>query len=354
LNTGISSAGVANSGTRIAIRFGNIPAGASVQVPSFVNLTGATSPSGVLVLTNSDSAGAGAFSPGNTTLTAVNNLAVYEVLWADPFTVETGNIAYVLVGAASNTNLQITAGFAPFYSDSLSQQPNSSRAVPRFLDAANSCGGQNCLTVSPAQGTDSGPITLTITSNANQNLVGAQVVLRSAGQPDILGTITSNPALNVVTAQFDLSSAVPGARDVVVSFLSGASITLAGGFAVVQTPPCAYYESQPPTVPASGGAGNLLVTATPSQCSWSAMTTTPWITLLPADSTLPMMQAFTIAPNTGASSRTGTITIAGQNVSIAQDGTTGCSTSTLSPASKIFDAGGEMLTIHVTAPPGCS
>src|SRR5262249_28806630 len=77
-NTGIGADGVANAGTRIALRFSNIPQGAMVQVPQIVNFSpcGACTASGVLVLTNTDSSGAGAYSPGSGTITALNPLAV--------------------------------------------------------------------------------------------------------------------------------------------------------------------------------------------------------------------------------------------------------------------------------------
>ena len=58
LNTGVTTAGVADQGTRLALRFTNVPPGASIQVPQVVQLfniinNGIT---GVMVLTNADSA----------------------------------------------------------------------------------------------------------------------------------------------------------------------------------------------------------------------------------------------------------------------------------------------------------
>jgi hypothetical protein len=99
-STGIVQAGVADSGTRVGLQFANIPAGASIQIPPVLYLfpqgfqhngnpaqfqAGAT---GVMVLTNTDSAGAGAFSAAGGTLTSSNNLAVYEILYSDPAQLE--------------------------------------------------------------------------------------------------------------------------------------------------------------------------------------------------------------------------------------------------------------------------
>jgi hypothetical protein len=148
LNTGISSAGVAAAGTRIVLRFLNIPRGASVQVPPVLylfwigsnydgNPTQSAGATGVMMLTATDSAGAGAFnSNAATTLTSANNIAVYEILWADPFAVEFTEIPYTLMNAPANTNLEYTVSYAPLYPDAASQQASATRPVPRFMISA--------------------------------------------------------------------------------------------------------------------------------------------------------------------------------------------------------------------------
>jgi len=140
VNTWIVKDGFANSGTRIASTFTNIPAGASVQIPATVNLTnGAPNPTGVMVLTSTDSFGAGQFTPSSRVLTPSDNRAVYEVLWADPFSVESAEVAYTLLNAPANTTLQVSTSFAPVYSDGASHLASPVYPQPRFLVPSAGC-----------------------------------------------------------------------------------------------------------------------------------------------------------------------------------------------------------------------
>jgi hypothetical protein len=135
-NPGIDSAGVVNAGTRLALRF-NIPLGASVQIPKIVQLHNVITNTitGVMVLTNTDSAGAGPFSPANGTLTSGSNLAVYEILFAHPAALESADVDFTLLGAPPNTTVQVTTSFAPVYSDSAANMASSTYPVPRFVPA---------------------------------------------------------------------------------------------------------------------------------------------------------------------------------------------------------------------------
>ena len=359
-NTGVNTAGVAGSGTRFAIKFSGIPAGASVQVPKVVNLTnGAVSssgpvPSGVMVLTNTDSAGAGPFNPAASGILP-GNLAVYEVLWADPFSGESVEVPYTLLGAPAGTTVQASVGFAPFYSDAGSQQANASYPEPRFLDSSIECGGQGCLSVLPNQATNSGPVQITMIYHGTLNVASAQVLLRGIGVPDILGEdLSYYPAANTMTATFQLAGAAAGARDIMVTPLSGPPITLAGGFSILETPPCGYSVGpQTESFPASGGSGSLIVTPSAAQCGWSASTGASWITLSPVSANLPLLQTFTVSANTGSSSRSATITIAGQNLAVTQEGAGTCDYS-ISPGTTVFPVSGGSLTVNVTTQPGCA
>jgi hypothetical protein len=133
-NTGIDSSGVANAGTRLAVRFGNIPPGASLQIPQTVQLHNVITNTitGVMVRTNTDSAGAGSFSPASGTLTSSSNLAVYEVLFANPGALEYADVPFTLLNAPANTNLQVTSALAPYYIDSAANVASSTYPVPRF------------------------------------------------------------------------------------------------------------------------------------------------------------------------------------------------------------------------------
>jgi hypothetical protein len=160
-STGISTAGVASQGTRLALSFANVPTGASLwlypvlylyrqnsSVGSSYAYTAGSS-SGVMVLTSTDANGDTAFTPVTASSTALqqvsNSLAVYEILFADPNSLEQVDVP-VVVSYVSNlsanppvglpvtgTPATVAGGFAPFYSTSTARQPSSTLPVPRFV-----------------------------------------------------------------------------------------------------------------------------------------------------------------------------------------------------------------------------
>jgi len=165
--TGISAAGVANQGTRLAMSFSAIPTGVNVYVPPVLYLyrqtaaTATCSPSypagtcatiaggvtGVMVLTTTDVNGDTAYSPVTTTANlqqVSNNLVVYEVLFADPNSLEQVDVPVVVAYASNLTSAPpvgiptpgatatIAGGFAPFYTTAAARQPSSTLPVPRF------------------------------------------------------------------------------------------------------------------------------------------------------------------------------------------------------------------------------
>ena len=100
-----------------------------------------------------------------------------------------------------------------------------------------------------------------------------------------------------------------------------ATATIAGQtFTATQVPaPCSFAIS--PTsqsVSADGGTATVMLTAS-SWCSWSASTTTPWLTITSGASGIgDATVTIAIAANAGAA-RNGTVVIAGQTFSVAQD-----------------------------------
>jgi hypothetical protein len=177
LDTKIDDAGTANSGTRLVANFTNIPSGASVFVPPVIYLfrqgsryatsnptpnptvttggvtTGDPGLTGVMVLTITDGAGAGAFlarAPTSSPLSlqlVTGGLAVYEILYTDPFSLELVDVPAVVAYQANvNQNLptpnlvtQVTGGFAPFYTIPAAGQPTPNVGaatpthIPRFV-----------------------------------------------------------------------------------------------------------------------------------------------------------------------------------------------------------------------------
>jgi hypothetical protein len=144
IHTGIADDGVSNTGTRIALSFSNVPAGATMDCPSVVHLfeKGTTTPStGVLVLTAANSNGAGVFTPTTGSSSAAGNLAIYEVLYADPSLVEYADIACKLDlhgHSGGPSGIDVTVSLAPFYLAASAATPTPTTSdpapttIPRF------------------------------------------------------------------------------------------------------------------------------------------------------------------------------------------------------------------------------
>src|SRR6185503_14084948 len=103
---------------------------------------------------------------------------------------------------------------------------------------------------------------------------------------------------------------------------------------------------------ASGGNGAVGVNALQG-CAWTAASNAVWITIFPGSESGSGngAVAFTVAANTG-SSRTGTMTIAGQTFTVTQTGAA-CSFS-ITPTTQSFAANGGTGSVTVTTTNGCS
>jgi len=165
---GLNNAGIANAGTRLMLSFTSVVSGTSLFVPTVVRLTNQLSGAitGVAVLTSTDPNGAGGFSAVSSNggsiatcnassgcnLAAVNGLAqvstfngagiaVYEVLYSDPFSPEQLGVPVVLAYVANPGNnlpapgvqTQVTASFAPLSSVGTA---SAGDPIPRFAPGA--------------------------------------------------------------------------------------------------------------------------------------------------------------------------------------------------------------------------
>lgn len=103
-------------------------------------------------------------------------------------------------------------------------------------------------------------------------------------------------------------------------------------------------------VGASATTGSVGVT---SACGWAAVSSASWLTVTSAATgTGNGTVGFSVAPNGGTSTRSATLTIAGNTFSINQAAVS-CSTS-LSSTSQTAVPGGGTGTVDVTAPAGCA
>lgn len=143
-----SLAGAANHGTRLIYQFSGVPNGVQLWIPVTLTVTsnltsGAT---GTARLTNTDSNGAGGFSPvsgngsGLTQVSVFNGagIAVYEVLFADPFTQERIDLPVAVAYVANPSNnlptpgvqSGVTVSFAPL---STVGTASDTAPIPRFV-----------------------------------------------------------------------------------------------------------------------------------------------------------------------------------------------------------------------------
>ena len=161
-----------------------------------------------------------------------------------------------------------------------------------------------------------------------------------------------------------ITSGDSGSGDGPVSFTVAANTTIqarsgsltVGGqiFTITQEGiPCTYSLSPGVTSFDSDGGSSSTSVNSPDGCEWSASSGESWITITTgatgsgADSL-----SFSVAANDTILSRSGTIALEGQVLTITQDGIE-C-TYSLSSGSASFDSGGGSSSIDLTSPTGCS
>src|SRR5262245_52791217 len=131
------------------------------------------------------------------------------------------------------------------------------------------------------------------------------------------------------------------------------TLTVANQTVTVNQAGCSY--SVTPTtasIGAAGGTGTSISVSAGSGCIWTATTSAGWITILTgANGTGNGNVTYSVQANTG-SARTGTLTVAGQSVTISQSAAP-C-TYSISPMSKTGDKAGGTGTVSVTTQAGCT
>jgi hypothetical protein len=105
------------------------------------------------------------------------------------------------------------------------------------------------------------------------------------------------------------------------------------------------------SVPAAGGSWSIAVTAG-SGCAWTASSGASWLSI-GAGGTGSGSVSFTATTNTAATARTGTLTVAGQAITITQEAGVVCAP-TVSAASLSVPASGGTWSIPVNAGSGCA
>jgi Viral BACON domain/Putative binding domain, N-terminal len=154
--------------------------------------------------------------------------------------------------------------------------------------------------------------------------------------------LSSLPASGV-TYEARVSSVGPG----------GVSDSLVSNQFLFSSTPCSPTLGAPTASAAvGGGTGSIAVTAG-AGCTWTAVSKATWITVTSgASGSGNGSVGYSVAANTGASGRTGTITIAGQVFAITQAGTS-C-TYTVSAATVSVSAAAGLSSVTVTTTTGCT
>jgi hypothetical protein len=116
---------------------------------------------------------------------------------------------------------------------------------------------------------------------------------------------------------------------------------------------CTYtISSNTLSVVAGGGTGSTNVTSS-AGCAWSAVSNAGWITVTSgATGSGNGSAGFSVAVNPNATTRTGTLTIAGRTFTVNQ--AAAACTFTVSPTSRTVAASGGSSSTGVTAPTGCA
>ncbi len=219
--------------------------------------------------------------------------------------------------------------------------------------------------LSPNHGGNAGSVTVQI--NGIAAVAGVQVKLAAQGEPDIVATNIVLLAASSLSATFNLTGAPIGPRDVVITPESGVPLTLSGAFTVGPAPACSYTVAPiNPSFPASGGGGVIVVTSNvnTAECNFqtpgSFPTNVPWITDLPSPQVAiggsgnpAEALEYQVAANLSSTSRSTIVSIAGQSVTVSQEGVAACAYN-VTPANEIFavDGGSAHVTVLTTA--GCT
>jgi hypothetical protein len=133
------------------------------------------------------------------------------------------------------------------------------------------------------------------------------------------------------------------------------TLTIAGAtFTVTQAGATCSYSVSPTSQTFGGGGGTGISTVTAGLgCEWTASSSAAWITIISgATGTASGSVAFTVAPNTGTTVRTGTLTIAGTTFTVTQSSPSVCMP-VISSTTGWFTADGGFGNTTVSAPTAC-
>ena len=133
------------------------------------------------------------------------------------------------------------------------------------------------------------------------------------------------------------------------------TLTVAGQIVTItqSTGSCSYSVSPTSASALSTGQSSSISVTTGGLCAWTATSAVPWITITGGASMTGLGSTnYTVAPNATGSSRTGTLTVAGQIVTIIQS--TGSCTYSVTPTSMAVPSTGSLIAISVVTGSSCA
>ncbi len=218
-------------------------------------------------------------------------------------------------------------------------------------------------------GQDTRPATTTtITPSPNPSFFGQAVTftaqVRQGTNTPSGGTVTFKDGSNNLDtrnldgtgrATFSTSSFAVGPHQVTAEYSGNCNFKPSSGtIQQTVTVNCQMFTISPTSqsFAASAATGSVNVSAAPG-CGWTATSNAAWITITSgASGSGNGIVTFSVAANTSTNSRSGTLTAAGQTLTITQTGIN-CPTFTINPTNANFTAGGGTGNVSVTAASGC-
>ncbi len=238
-----------------------------------------------------------------------------------------GTVGYAVTANTSSTQRSATLTIAGQTFNVSQAAQSCTYAISPTGNSFTSAAGTGMVNVTAGSG-----CTWTATSNATTFLT---VTSGASGSGN--GTVNYAVTANTTTAQ------------------RNGTLTVAGQtFTATQAAQACTYSISPTSnsFTAAAGTGSVSV-ASASGCAWTATSNASWILVNygPSGSGNGTV-GYLVAANTTTSSRTGTLTIAGQTFTVTQTGQS-C-TYSISPTSKSFTAVAGTGSVSVTAPTGCA
>lgn len=378
--------GLADTGTRLRLAIGNIPAGVRVYAP-----LAPVSGSGARLLGEDAFLGAGSdFGGAYQELPVIGGaaLAQWEIDAANPAAVESYLFPIVFGNATQQQVEQIRPSIAAALAPLSGAQQATASTIPRFLDPAAPQSRVNLRVsagpVTPAAGfapaklmersVVAGNYAFPYTVLNDSSEPATEVILRGNLPPGFTIPSCSSSAGQCSTSGNEFTVNVPslsGGSSVNVNVIGGPTGELDPGYFIegavsvssaqfdtdlesnrvssgLTVESCAALGATSANVPASGGAFSVSVPA----CSlWTAWTETPWIRIDDAGLGSGAGQVtYSVEPNPGGA-RTGILSLAGQSFLVNQQpnsGTGGCAY-TLTPSAATVGAAGVRTTFALTA-----